>query len=59
MNHFIFALYTSILLIIAGIVHRIIFRVFNLPFDSTILFWGGFVVIYFILALVTSLLFKK
>ncbi|KAA6446894.1 bacteriocin-like WGxF protein [Bacillus swezeyi] len=59
MKHFTFALYTSILIIITGVVHRIIFRMFGLPFDEALFFWGGFVVVYFVLALVASLLFRN
>ncbi|PRS89517.1 bacteriocin-like WGxF protein [Bacillus velezensis] len=59
MKHITFALSASILVIIAGVVHRIIFRVFGFPFDQAIFFWGGFVVVYFVLALLSSLLFRN
>ncbi|MFB4186658.1 bacteriocin-like WGxF protein [Bacillus velezensis] len=59
MKHIAFALPASILVIIAGVVHRIIFRVFGFPFDQAIFFWGGFVVVYFVLALLSSLLFRN
>ncbi|KDN91364.1 bacteriocin-like WGxF protein [Bacillus sp. NEAU-CP5] len=59
MKHIAFALSASILVIIAGVVHRIIFRVFGFPFDQAIFFWGGFVVVYFVLALLSSLLFRN
>ncbi|MCG0587855.1 bacteriocin-like WGxF protein [Bacillus velezensis] len=42
-----------------GVVHRVIFRMFGLPFDQAIIFWGGFVVVYFVLALLSSLLFRN
>ncbi|MCP1533515.1 MULTISPECIES: bacteriocin-like WGxF protein [Bacillus] len=59
MKHITFALSASILVIIAGVVHRIIFRMFGFPFDQAIFFWGGFVVVYFVLALLSSLLFRN
>ncbi|MEX5836713.1 bacteriocin-like WGxF protein [Bacillus velezensis] len=59
MKHIAFALSASILVIIAGVVHRILFRVFGFPFDQAIFFWGGFVVVYFVLALLSSLLFRN
>ncbi|WP_156734955.1 bacteriocin-like WGxF protein [Bacillus velezensis] len=59
MKHIIFALSASILVIIAGVIQRIIFRMFGLPFDQAVIFWGGFVVVYFVLALITSLLFRN
>ncbi|MEB4594570.1 bacteriocin-like WGxF protein [Bacillus amyloliquefaciens] len=59
MKHIAFALSASLLVIIAGVVHRIIFRVFGFPFDQAIFFWGGFVVVYFVLALLSSLLFRN
>ncbi|MCD7911084.1 bacteriocin-like WGxF protein [Bacillus velezensis] len=59
MKHIIFALSASILVIIAGVVHRIIFRMFGLPFDQAVIFWGGFVVVYFVLALLSSLIFRS
>ncbi|MFA1782340.1 bacteriocin-like WGxF protein [Bacillus velezensis] len=59
MKHITFALSTSVLIIITGIVHRVIFRMFGLPFDQAIIFWGGFVVVYFVLALLSSLLFRN
>ncbi|MFP3634161.1 bacteriocin-like WGxF protein [Bacillus sp. SIMBA_033] len=59
MKHIVFALSASILVVIAGVVHRILFRVFGFPFDQAIFFWGGFVVVYFVLALLSSLLFRN
>lgn len=59
LKHIVFALSASILVVIAGVVHRILFRVFGFPFDQAIFFWGGFVVVYFILALLASLLFRS
>ncbi|MFU1718466.1 hypothetical protein EXD81_16690 [Bacillus amyloliquefaciens] len=59
MKHITFALSTSVLIIITGIVHRVIFRMFGLPFDQAVIFWGGFVVVYFGLALLSSLLFRN
>ncbi|MCR9039707.1 bacteriocin-like WGxF protein [Bacillus sp. L381] len=37
MKHITFALLASILVIIAEVVHRIIFRMFGLPFDQAII----------------------
>ncbi|MEA1005052.1 hypothetical protein FOA26_08685 [Bacillus velezensis] len=59
MKHITFALSTSVLIIITGVVHRVIFRMFGFPFDQAIIFWGGFVVVYFGLALLSSLLFRN
>ncbi|WP_259425583.1 bacteriocin-like WGxF protein [Bacillus velezensis] len=59
MKHITFALSTSVLIIITGVVHRVIFRMFGFPFDQAIIFWGGFVVVYFVLALLSSLLFRN
>lgn len=59
LKHITFALSASILVIITGGVHRIIFRMFSLPFDQAVIFWGGFVVVYFVLALLSSLLFRN
>ncbi|WP_353855611.1 bacteriocin-like WGxF protein [Bacillus sp. Bos-x628] len=59
MKHIVFALSTSVLIVMTGVIHRVIFRMFNLPFDQAIFFWGGFVVIYFVLALLSSLLFRN
>ncbi|MEC3676149.1 bacteriocin-like WGxF protein [Bacillus velezensis] len=59
MKHITFALSTSVLFIITGVVHRVIFRMFGLPFDQAIIFWGGFVVVYFVLAVLSSLLFRN
>ncbi|GLF89621.1 hypothetical protein Saga11_08800 [Bacillus safensis] len=59
MKHIVFALSASILVVIAGVVHRILFRVFGFPLDQAIFFWGGFVVVYFILALLASLIFRS
>ncbi|MCY8098643.1 bacteriocin-like WGxF protein, partial [Bacillus atrophaeus] len=54
MKHIRFSLLTSILLIIAGIVHRIIIRMFNIPFEG-LTFWSGFVGVFFVIALISSL----
>ncbi|MEC0718832.1 bacteriocin-like WGxF protein [Bacillus haynesii] len=59
MKHITFALFTSIQLIIAGVVHRIIFRMFGIQVDDALFFWGGFVAIYFVLTLVSSLVFRN
>ncbi|MCY7750706.1 bacteriocin-like WGxF protein [Bacillus inaquosorum] len=59
MKHITFAISTSILIIITGIVHRVIFRLFGFPFDEALFFWGGFVVVYFVIALIASLLFRN
>ncbi|MCY8806977.1 bacteriocin-like WGxF protein [Bacillus atrophaeus] len=57
MKHIRFSLLTSILLIIAGIVHRIIIRMFNISFEG-LTFWSGFVGVFFVIALISSLLFN-
>ncbi|MGP3749803.1 bacteriocin-like WGxF protein [Bacillus sp. 3A_MP1] len=41
MKHITFAISTSILIIITGIVHRVIFRLFGFPFDEALFFWAG------------------
>ncbi|MCG8397192.1 bacteriocin-like WGxF protein [Bacillus atrophaeus] len=57
MKHIRFSLFTSVLLIIAGIVHRIIIRMFNIPFEG-LTFWSGFVGVFFVIVLLSSLLFN-
>ncbi|MGE6375999.1 bacteriocin-like WGxF protein [Peribacillus muralis] len=59
MNHITFALLNCLLIIPTGIIHKVIFRVLSLPYDNIFLYWGAFIGIFFILNIISSLIFRK
>ncbi|MFB5198577.1 bacteriocin-like WGxF protein [Neobacillus sp. KR4-4] len=53
------AFVNCLLFVLAGIIHRVIFRYYSLPFDNIVLYWGLFIGIFFILNIFSNLLFYK
>lgn len=58
MKHLAIAFLNCLLIIFTGIIHKIIFRVLSLPYDNIFLYWGSFIGIFFILNIISSLIFK-
>lgn len=48
-----------LLILFTVLVHKIIFRVFGLGYDSLVLYWGLFVLIFFIFDVILNLFFVK
>lgn len=48
-----------LLFIIAGIIHRIVLRRFNLPIKNVIIYWGVFIGIFFLITLLVLLVFRQ
>lgn len=59
MKAFILTLMNSLLVLFTVLIHKIFYRVFLLNYDSLLLYWGIFVVIFFVLSfIINSLLLK-
>lgn len=48
-----------LLILFTVLVHKIIFRVLGLGYDSLVLYWGLFVLIFFIFDVILNLFFIK
>ncbi|MBJ6363899.1 bacteriocin-like WGxF protein [Paenibacillus sp. GCM10012307] len=59
LKHLGISLINCIIIIVALVLHRIIFRVFNISFENVFIYWGIFIAIIFVLTLLISLIFSK
>ncbi|WP_223068723.1 bacteriocin-like WGxF protein [Paenibacillus caui] len=48
-----------LLFIVAGVIHRIVLRRFQLPINNVAIYWGTFIGIFFIISLLFMLLFRS
>ncbi|EBF5115425.1 bacteriocin-like WGxF protein [Listeria monocytogenes] len=48
------SLVNSLLILLVVLIHKIFFRVLLLGYENLFIYWGSFVLIYFILNLITN-----
>ncbi|QWL12478.1 bacteriocin-like WGxF protein [Listeria monocytogenes] len=48
------SLVNSLLILLVVLIHKIFFRVLLLGYENLVIYWGSFVLIYFILNLITN-----
>ena len=59
MKSILLAAMNGVLILFTVLVHKIIFRVLGLGYDSLVLYWGLFVLIFFIFDVILNSLFIK
>lgn len=59
MKGILLAFLNVLLILFTVLVHKIIFRVLGLGYDSLVLYWGLFVLIFFIFDVILNSLFVK
>ncbi|WP_241139434.1 bacteriocin-like WGxF protein [Bacillus mycoides] len=52
-------LLNCILILFTVLIHKIIYRVLLLSYESLIMYWGTFVAVFFLLNLLTNIIFLK
>lgn len=52
------AIMQTICLIIAGVVHRVLVRYFNLPINNAPIYWGALVALFFLISFVALLIYN-
>ncbi|WP_088838844.1 MULTISPECIES: bacteriocin-like WGxF protein [unclassified Listeria] len=57
MKIFSITLVNTLLILVTVVIHKVIFRLFLFGYDSLIFYWGIFIIIYFLLNLMTNLVF--
>ncbi|EMG28406.1 bacteriocin-like WGxF protein [Listeria fleischmannii] len=57
MKIFSITLVNTLLILITVLIHKVIFRMFHFGYESLIFYWGIFILIYFILNLITNSIF--
>ncbi|HCW3187666.1 TPA: bacteriocin-like WGxF protein [Listeria monocytogenes] len=48
------SLVNSLLILLVVLIHKIFFRILLLGYENLVIYWGSFVLIYFILNLITN-----
>ena len=59
MKSILLAAMTGVLILFTVLVHKIIFRILGLGYDNLVIYWGLFVLIFFIFDVILNFFFLK